>query len=617
MNKKAKKHIKYKFFFAFTSIICSVMIVLYSIFMLHIFQTNEARGAEYLTNTAEITANQLDSIIQSMDNLALQIISNPVVIASLNKAMNSPITENYFESDITVRNQLISNLASINSPNMHANRINVYNDFGDYASIGIYRESNEDVREQLLHPDFSTMYDSIMALDGYRKVFPPASDKWGEDKSKLLFTVVREIRDVYHSYGVVEIERDISYIDNLINEYMISNGISVYILFDGEIIYPYDYGETINDMAKTRELTNAIKESGNNPIEIVNPISKKSELLVSTRLKTADWELILAQPTEAYKQDFRDTASVFLISAIIIFSASTFLTLIVTNYLTKPIELLRSKINNINASKPSISLNQHELPFYKDEFEMLERSFTQLFRRLDESKNKMIEMETREIKAQVLALQSQMNPHFLYNTLSVINASAIEEDHEKTSKLCMKLSSMLRYSTSLDSKSVTMREELTYSEDYLELMKERYEEGFNYQIICEDELADLLIPKMTLQPLIENAFNHGLKHKRPPWKIEIQVLRIKDNWILEISDNGIGFSEDKLNELHQRLNTYFEEPEKHIENLKIGGLALLNILIRLKYIYSDKFIFNVISSKEMTGTKIQVGGLISDKSNVS
>lgn len=239
--------------------------------------------------------------------------------------------------------------------------------------------------------------------------------------------------------------------------------------------------------------------------------------------------------------------------------------------------------------------------------------FLILFHKLEKSKNEVIELKTSEMHAQILALQSQMNPHFLYNTLSVINASAIEENYEKTSELCTRLSSMLRYSSSFHENMVTLGEELQHARDYLALMKERFEDGFTYSINCDEELQQLFVPKVIFQPLIENSFQHGFKKKRPPWHIHINVLHIKEYWILEITDNGTGFHPDRLSQLKQRLHDYFENPSNSISSFEFGGLALLNILIRLKYLYKDKLIFNVINLENNEGTTIQIGGPVYDK----
>lgn len=93
------------------------------------------------------------------------------------------------------------------------------------------------------------------------------------------------------------------------------------------------------------------------------------------------------------------------------------------------------------------------------------------------------------------------------------------------------------------------------------------------------------------------------------------MLHIKGYWILEITDNGTGFSLEQLDKINQKLTEYFKAPGKSLSSCKIGGLALMNILIRLKYIYKSKMIFNVINLENCEGTTIQIGGPLYDKNH--
>ena len=128
-----------------------------------------------------------------------------------------------------------------------------------------------------------------------------------------------------------------------------------------------------------------------------------------------------------------------------------------------------------------------------------------------------------EMRAYLRALQSQMNPHFLYNMLSAIVESGEEENSPRTVAMCMKLTEMMRYIADYNNDRVSFEAELQHARNYLDLMKERYEERFSYEIHADADALPILVPKLIVQPLAENCFKHGFSGCKPPWRIEIRA----------------------------------------------------------------------------------------------
>lgn len=138
--------------------------------------------------------------------------------------------------------------------------------------------------------------------------------------------------------------------------------------------------------------------------------------------------------------------------------------------------------------------------------------------------------KVNEIKSQFLALQSQMNPHFLHNMLAIIAMEAQSDSESKIPSICQKLGEMLRYTSHMGNGYSTMEEEFRIAEDYLELMKIRYEDMFEYQIQMAEEIGEIHIPKLILQPICENSFQHGLKYVETPWKIFVKSWKEGNRW---------------------------------------------------------------------------------------
>ena len=165
-----------------------------------------------------------------------------------------------------------------------------------------------------------------------------------------------------------------------------------------------------------------------------------------------------------------------------------------------------------------------------------------------------------EMKAYMAALQSQMNPHFLYNMLSAIAESADEDGSPRTVRMCEKLSSMLRYMADYTSEQVSLQEDIANMRDYLDLMKVRYEEHFSYVIETCDALRGQHVPRMTLQPLVENCFQHGFKNKRPPWRIHVRFACENGLWSIEVRDNGCGISAGEIENTPPKDRRLSEKP---------------------------------------------------------
>lgn len=184
-------------------------------------------------------------------------------------------------------------------------------------------------------------------------------------------------------------------------------------------------------------------------------------------------------------------------------------------------------------------------------------------------------------QTELTALQSQINPHFLYNTLESIRGQALVDDNLEIAQMVEALSSFFRYSISRKGNLVTLRDELANIENYMMIQRYRFNNRFSLEVILdeEDEAAyDFLIPRLIIQPVVENAIFHGLEEKLEGGKVTIEVIVTDQNLILTISDNGKGMNGEKLKELNARIQSdevILDEEAK--ETQRNTGIALPNI----------------------------------------
>ena len=202
----------------------------------------------------------------------------------------------------------------------------------------------------------------------------------------------------------------------------------------------------------------------------------------------------------------------------------------------------------------------------------------------------------------MLALQAQMNPHFLYNTLTTISIKAENHGDMDIVDMCDNLSSMLRYIAKEGSASVTIAVELDYLEKYLRLMKNRYPAQFTVTTEIPEELTRVQVPKLILQPIIENCFKYAF-NKRAPWLIEIKGQMHDGLWSISVTDNGVGFDQEVLAFLQENMasDTF------HFASDNMEKTGLLNIYYRLKLRYGEDAIFQILNL-DGEGSTVTIGG---------
>lgn len=245
----------------------------------------------------------------------------------------------------------------------------------------------------------------------------------------------------------------------------------------------------------------------------------------------------------------------------------------------------------------------------EDELGELSESLNQMIDKINELLGQITKEQIRIREAELELLQSQINPHFLYNTLDTIVWLAEGGFQKEVVSMVKNLSAFFRTSISRGKEVITIEEELVHAGSYLEIQRFRYQDILSYEIAVDDEFKNYLIPKITLQPLIENALYHGIKNKRGGGAIKVSAKREGDNFALYVEDNGIGMTAERLKQINEGIAT------KKPSEKKIYGLYNVNERIRLKF-GNDYGI--VISSEYEKGTvsKITLPAITEEKNQL-
>lgn len=234
-----------------------------------------------------------------------------------------------------------------------------------------------------------------------------------------------------------------------------------------------------------------------------------------------------------------------------------------------------------------------------------------ILERLKNSINRQYSAEMLTRQAEFSALQSQINPHFLYNTLESIRGQALEQGVDEIAEMTEALSTFFRYSISKKGDLVTLDDEITNVENYFVIQQYRFDNKFSFSIQYDEEDIEVLnymIPKLTIQPIVENSIYHGLETKIGKGRISIRITCTEKRLIINISDDGIGMDKTLLDMVNYTLRNYKNESsisKQQRKEYRHTGIALVNVNMRIKLLFGEQYGINLNSTKGF-GTDVEI-----------
>lgn len=558
-----------------------------------------------LIPTTQKVSDQVDTLYKQIDYAALGFTSNQE---------NLDVMVNLSSNTITNPDDSYVALAKL-AHNLNA----VYNVVNDLYKVIVFipdrdifysyfRNDNLVDHVPRIYTDTSQA-SSLFQTDPLFTAFPPHPDVWSTVPENII-SVVRRFSTPYNTnFGMVEIQlpyKSLKQIATLENQ---SAEKTIYI-FDktGQLIFPLapdmdrqytNVTQQLSQHIQHRTLTNgSIRLDGQSRL-----ISTYTSSYLQWTTVIVDNGDMLQQNLEQYRYRLMLIGLTILIAVLIIYYAAI-------RKVMMPLLTLIRTIRSVNINNLSMNAPLEEKHDF-DEVIILHRAFERMIERLRASINTEYESKIRSIEANYSALQAQINPHFLYNTLNVIAVHCEETDSMVAADMCYRLSEMMRYSGSSSGSTVRLADELKYSVYYIELLQLHYDQSLFYELDIPDRMLDLHVPKLTLQPFIENAINHGLDKKLPPWNISIRGgYEDSGNWYIRIEDNGIGIDLNKLEELRSKIARYRENfmDGKLLANLQVSGMGILNTYARLLTQFGASFYFH-ISNGDPVGYHIEFGVL--------
>lgn len=391
--------------------------------------------------------------------------------------------------------------------------------------------------------------------------------------------------------GTLYIDISSDFLDGIFNETRLEDGSKIYIVdkAKGEFAYnPYEDDEE-NQVEWKKYIPNMTSE--------YQYIGTRENYYIYSEVPNTNWMIVEKIPTYNLENSYQRIRNITL--TVIGFSVLllSFIYYFYSKKTNQPIKNLKEAMERIQKG----DLDTRVSVVSNDEIGFLAKGLNKMTQELQGHIQKVYIAEIRQREAEIEALKTQIEPHYLYNTLDVIRMTAITKDDMETAEMIDGLSGQLKYLIGGVRDMVTLQGELDSVRNYFKIIKIRYENRFTLEVDVPEELLDFEVPQLILQPVVENAVKYGLRPKDGEGVVAIQGAKEEECLIITVMDNGVGMSEERMDYVQQLLNS--PETVKHAKS-KRASIGLKNVYDRIKLIFGDQYHME-ISSYEGIGTIVK------------
>ncbi|MGY4690848.1 sensor histidine kinase [Salibacterium sp. K-3] len=589
--------INFKLIFVILVFVCIPLLIFGQIWYEKTTATIENNAVQYSQDLLKQTNEYLDFYMNDLEQASVPLLSKPQVQSylDLEEETSSPydrfitsqrIREDAFAGILDGRSEIFG-ISMINKQGM---QVHNYIKADGYLNMGEIRDRNR------------KLWSDVKTLEAYQVLDIDVIQE------TPVLTIVRKVfnENTYDTSGLLIINLRLDKISGIVNEVTSSHFNDVWIVDDQDkIIYHPNkkkLGNTFSYEHKSAYHENSF---------FINRNESLKTLRVYDHSTQTGWTMVASVPLGNIIDSLITLRSstmwigLLLIGVALLFVGgfSFFLTHSLTN-LQKLMKKVESGNFAIERKKP--------LPFYRDDevsglydsFYQMTEKLKHLIQEVKHSKVVEKELELKNRESEFQAMQSQINPHFLYNTLEIINSYAIIENQPMISKMTTSLADMFRYNVSNSKKIVTLSEELQQIRSYLEIQEERFDD-LTVSIQCEEKTAghNVLMPRLTLQPVIENAFVHGYEeHELNPEFIGIFGEKESHFYKLSIVDRGKGMPPETKKEFN---DAFYYNHDLSDGNKTTKRIGLINVHKRLHGNFGPPYRLTIKQSDE-EGTIVEI-----------
>ena len=309
-------------------------------------------------------------------------------------------------------------------------------------------------------------------------------------------------------------------------------------------------------------------------------MQKKKYLVVYRVSDTTKWKVIGIIPLREISADLLPIQKQMIKTLMIGIFISSILSFLLSYVIVRPIRATVLAMHRFSEGDFEVRLSEER----KDEFGEMNRVFNETTRKIEELMHEVTNSKLLNKEMEFKALQAQINPHFLYNALDTVNWMAMKKGNTEICDMVSAISNLMRISIGNKQDIFSIRQELKYVKDYLYIQETRYRDRFQVYFTIDEKILDEKIPKLTIQPLVENAIVHSVEVSKGKTVLNINGYIEQGNVMIEIKDDGVGMDRDTL--LH-----LLDPPEGEEKDISVAhtGLGMYAVHQRLRYLYGEEY----------------------------
>ncbi len=577
MSKLLKfKSIRTTIVLSFTVLIVSVVLIFATISYSRGEKVVFSIATDYVTQLNEQINRNIDTYISYMENVAQLEINNEDVKEYLFTYADAGKKE-------VIGETISAQFSVLRETRQDIHNIGIIGRDGSYLINDRYVTMNENV-------DYQRMEWFQEALKGNTVLTTSHVQNIVADDYQWVVTLSNGITNPETGglEGVFFIDLNYSLISSLCESIDLSNRGYVFIVDDqGNIIY-HPKQQLIYSGVREENIEEILSNKGGSYLA-----ADGDKIYFTAKSENTGWTVVGVSYKSEMMEQMNETRRMYVVLAILLLVLATVLAVIFSNALTKPIKELRKSMKEVETGNFDIQLEDsdamNEIGHLQNSFRIMIYKIRQLI------ENNKAEQEAKR-KSELRALQAQINPHFLYNTLDSIIWMAESSKTEEVIQMTSALSKLLRKSISNEDELVTVEREIDYVKEYLTIQKMRYQDKLEYEIHVDEEVLKVPIAKLVLQPLVENAIYHGIKYKEGKGLIQITGFVRGADVVIQIKDNGMGMEEEKLQSIlvqtgsadskrvgvqnvHSRLQLYYGKDYGVCYESKLGEGTTVSITV--------------------------------------
>jgi two-component system sensor histidine kinase YesM len=404
--------------------------------------------------------------------------------------------------------------------------------------------------------------------------YPLESGWTGSKRVVSMFRVINSFDNPSRPVGEVIVRLDESEITDLLTTAVPKDQGSIFIVRSGGSVLLHQNAELIGQLYPDNAM---LQEIANSPNKVF-PMREKgtSYVIFKQHMKSTGWNIVvmikdktIVEKTDAIKASLR-----ILIALIVVFGLFALVGFELA--IIRPILELRKQTHRLKQGDFSAQVEVRS----KDEVGELGRQFNNMVKTIRELIDKKYKLEIRQKESELRTLQSQMDPHFLYNTLDMIRWTARLEHAPETSQLIETLSRFFRMGLNSGKRYTTLTGEMEFVRAYLDLQQKRMGSKLQFSLYMEAPLEDAVLLKKVIQPLVENSIKHGFRRKGG--RVDVRCFQDGQDLIIDVTDSGIGFDEEKITIIRQAFLDKTSDPS-------VLDHAICNIHERLSLVYGSGY----------------------------